>query len=99
VPSSKGVSAGPMMTAFLHFVSHMYRDSTSRCLCSKSRRFGAGQGGRQCRVRGDKGESYQVMTLSAMGEAETPAGGSVCMRCVSPISTVLCNAPVVLHVA
>jgi hypothetical protein len=22
VPSSKGVSAGPMMTAFLHFVSH-----------------------------------------------------------------------------
>lgn len=22
----------------------------------------------------------QVMTLSAMGDAETPAGGSVCMR-------------------
>lgn len=38
VPSSKGVSAGPIMTAF------------------------------------------QVMTLSAMGEAETPAGGSVCIR-------------------
>jgi hypothetical protein len=35
---------------------------------------------------GDKGESYQVMTLSAMGEADTPAGGSVCMRCVSPVS-------------
>lgn len=26
-------------------------------------------------------DAYQVMTLSAMGEAETPAGGSVCMRC------------------
>lgn len=25
--------------------------------------------------------AYQVMTLSAMGDAETPAGGSVCMRC------------------
>lgn len=24
--------------------------------------------------------SYQVITLSAMGEAETPAGGSVCIR-------------------
>jgi hypothetical protein len=26
------------------------------------------------------GTSYQVMTLSAMGDAETPAGGSVCIR-------------------
>lgn len=26
-------------------------------------------------------EAYQVMTLSGTGEAETPAGGSVCMRC------------------
>lgn len=26
-------------------------------------------------------EPYQVMTLSATGDAETPAGGSVCMRC------------------
>ena len=25
--------------------------------------------------------TYQVITLSAMGDAETPAGGSVCMRC------------------
>jgi hypothetical protein len=24
---------------------------------------------------------YHVITLSATGEAETPAGGSVCMRC------------------
>ena len=24
--------------------------------------------------------THQVITLSAMGEAETPAGGSVCMR-------------------
>jgi len=27
------------------------------------------------------GVAYHVMTLSAIGEAETPAGGSVCMRC------------------
>lgn len=27
------------------------------------------------------GALYHVITLSAMGEAETPAGGSVCMRC------------------
>lgn len=26
------------------------------------------------------GDGYQVMTLSAMGDAETPAGGSVCIR-------------------
>lgn len=26
------------------------------------------------------GKGYQVITLSAMGEAETPAGGSVCIR-------------------
>jgi hypothetical protein len=45
-------------------------------------RRGRGGGGRiRCRVRGGGGEPYQVMTLSAMGEAETPAGGSVCMRC------------------
>ena len=25
-------------------------------------------------------EAYQVITLSATGEAETPAGGSVCIR-------------------
>lgn len=29
--------------------------------------------------------AYQVITLSAMGEAETPAGGSVCIRC-APIN-------------
>lgn len=28
-------------------------------------------------------QTYHVMTLSAIGEAETPAGGSVCMRCES----------------
>ena len=27
--------------------------------------------------------AHQVMTLSGTGEAETPAGGSVCMRCLS----------------
>ena len=29
---------------------------------------------------GGKGNGYQVITLSAIGEAETPAGGSVCIR-------------------
>jgi hypothetical protein len=29
--------------------------------------------------------SYHVMTLSAIGEADTPAGGSVCMRLKSRI--------------
>lgn len=28
-----------------------------------------------------RSESHHVMTLSGTGEAETPAGGSVCMRC------------------
>jgi hypothetical protein len=31
-------------------------------------------------MRGGLSHAYQVITLSAMGEAETPAGGSVCMR-------------------
>ena len=30
-------------------------------------------------------DAYQVMTLSAMGEAETPAGGSVCIRCIGQL--------------
>jgi hypothetical protein len=29
--------------------------------------------------------AFQVMTLSAIGEADTPAGGSVCMRLKSRI--------------
>lgn len=33
--------------------------------------------------------TYQVMTLSAIGEAETPAGGSVCMRLKSRIRRLL----------
>jgi hypothetical protein len=33
--------------------------------------------------------AYQVMTLSAIGEAETPAGGSVCMRLKSRIRRLL----------
>ena len=28
-----------------------------------------------------KDTTYHVITLSATGEAETPAGGSVCIRC------------------
>ena len=28
----------------------------------------------------NQARAYQVMTLSATGEAETPAGGSVCIR-------------------
>jgi hypothetical protein len=57
VPSSKGVSAGPMMTAFLLGVSH------GSAVALSSPRY-----------------SYQVMILSVMGEADTPAGGSVCIR-------------------
>ena len=34
----------------------------------------------------DSGERYQVITLSAIGLALTPAGGSVCMRLKSRIS-------------
>lgn len=64
VPSSNGVSVGPMMTAFLSL-----RKQTG------------------C-VKWYHG-SYQVITLSAIGDAETPAGGSVCIRYVkSSISTV-----------
>ena len=33
--------------------------------------------------------AYQVMTFSAIGEAETPAGGSVCMRLKSRIRRLL----------
>lgn len=59
VPSSNGVSAGPMMTAFLIFYQ--------KC-CST--------------LPGHVLEyMYHVITLSATGDAETPAGGSVCMRC------------------
>lgn len=39
-----------------------------------------------CRVRGEVRQAYQVITLSAIGDAETPAGGSVCMRCVHAVS-------------
>lgn len=59
VPSSKGVSAGPMMTAFLQYALSV-TGSPVRGICGP----------------------YQVMTLSAMGDADTPAGGSVCMRCL-----------------
>jgi hypothetical protein len=33
--------------------------------------------------------SYHVITLSAIGEADTPAGGSVCMRLKSRIRRLL----------
>jgi hypothetical protein len=72
VPSSKGVSAGPIITAFLHrpegpgyqllFASSVQKERDLESVCLGER------------------ETYHVMTLSAMGEAETPAGGSVCMR-------------------
>jgi len=58
VPSSKGVSAGPMMTAFLLRGSVFAPEFKLEL-------------------------SYHVMTLSATGDAETPAGGSVCMRCMA----------------
>lgn len=31
---------------------------------------------------GGKRVIYHVITLSAIGEADTPAGGSVCIRCL-----------------
>jgi hypothetical protein len=68
VPSSKGVSEGPMITAFL------------KVAVSKA---GRGGGGALWWM------AYQVMTLSAIGEAETPAGGSVCMRLKSRIRRLL----------
>lgn len=61
VPSSKGVSAGPIITAFLG-------GKTSVRLLQHvvlGRIFNG---------------PYQVITLSATGDADTPAGGSVCMR-------------------
>lgn len=32
-------------------------------------------------ARRSDGAHYQVITLSATGDAETPTGGSVCIRC------------------
>ncbi len=40
---------------------------------------GGGFGG--CGGEGGKRVIYHVITLSAIGEADTPAGGSVCIRC------------------
>jgi hypothetical protein len=37
---------------------------------------------RQSSTKQRLGTTYQVMTLSATGDADTPAGGSVCMRWV-----------------
>ena len=65
VPSSKGVSAGPIMTAFLkkkHRVSRCERNTAGFVV------------------------AHQVMTLSGTGDAETPAGGSVCMRYSQEVS-------------
>jgi len=59
VPSSKGVSAGPIITAFL------FEDKMSKCDPTLH----------DCVLL------YHVITLSGTGEADTPAGGSVCMRC------------------
>lgn len=42
-------------------------------------------------------DAYQVMTLSAIGDAETPAGGSVCIRYVkSLLATTLSLAKCVI---
>jgi len=69
------------MTAFLYAVSDDAVKATSTPCSAKRpslrRVYRYHRGGR---VRGGCGESYQVMTLSAIGDAETPAGGSVCMR-------------------
>jgi hypothetical protein len=80
VPSSKGVSAGPMMTAFLR--SHVVLVMSPPWLSEA-----AGVLLRECFGLGrDAAPAYQVMTLSAIGLALTPAGGSVCMRLKSRIS-------------
>lgn len=71
VPSSKGVSEGPMMTAFLFGRSGGLEEGTLWWLC------------------GWDVFTYHVMTLSAMGLALTPAGGSVCMRLKSRIRRLL----------
>ena len=92
VPSSNGVSEGPMITAFL-----------KECV-REGPQFGASgiiMGSKECRggfaaelsalicyatvPQAEEGQKrmssmYHVMTLSATGDAETPAGGSVCMR-------------------
>jgi hypothetical protein len=51
--------------------------------------------GEELAWRGAKTQDpYQVMTLSATGDADTPAGGSVCMRCMfcqSQNDRVLCS--------
>lgn len=40
-------------------------------------------GGKGARgMKGGKRVIYHVITLSAIGEADTPAGGSVCIRCL-----------------
>ena len=80
VPSSNGVSAGPMITAFLWRASVEFH----RPICAEV--------------------SYQVITLSATGDADTPAGGSVCIRFEGRIklarrSSVLCMAQTNLEVA
>jgi len=67
VPSSKGVSVGPIITAFLIFACQFF----SPDLATQEENL------------------YQVITLSATGEAETPAGGSVCMRCKKVLDTSL----------
>ena len=59
VPSSKGVSAGPIMTAFLYDIDQYVPPPHLPALWGTP--------------------SYHVMTLSAIGDAETPAGGSVCI--------------------
>lgn len=40
-------------------------------------------------------DAYQVITLSAMGDAETPAGGSVCIRCAPMIDRQHFHFPIV----
>lgn len=41
-------------------------------------------------------EAHHVITLSAMGEADTPAGGSVCMRLKSRINLLLAAVDIVV---
>lgn len=61
VPSSNGVSPGPIITAFL--------GSCESLLLRVARGSPA----------------YHTITLSGVGDAETPAGGSCCIRCIASV--------------
>lgn len=77
-----------MMTAFLHVSSQL----SKVFLVQSDLRLRYSRPGVAKENMGRAAEakrSYQVMTLSAIGEAETPAGGSDCIRCNVTVSSAL----------